>query len=73
VSVPLDAVASDLDAADFDALLVPGGYSLDHLSIEPNVVGSVRRFLATGKLVAAVRHGPQLLIEVDAVRGRTVR
>ena len=69
--VAVDASAEDVDPDDFDALVIPGGYSPDHLRTVPSVVSFVRRFCATGKLVAAVCHGPQLLIEADAVRGRT--
>ncbi len=64
--------AGDIDAADFDALLIPGGYSPDHLRTDADVVRVVRRFSDSDKPVAAICHGPQLLIEADVVRGRTV-
>lgn len=68
----IDATASGLDPGSFEALVIPGGYSPDHLRTEKPVVDFVRRFCESGKLVAAVCHGPQLLIEADAVRGRTL-
>jgi protease I len=67
-----DAAARDIDPHEFDALVIPGGYSPDHLRMNRDVVEVVRAFVQSGKLVAAVCHGPQLLIEADAVRGRRV-
>jgi protease I len=71
-TVPLDAAAAAVDPTSFDLLLIPGGWSPDHLRTDAAVVRLVRDFVATGRPVAAVCHGPQLLIEADAVRGRTV-
>ena len=64
--------ADDCDPASFDAVVIPGGYSPDHLRIDAGVVRFLREFGATGRTIAAVCHGPQLLIEADLVRGRTV-
>lgn len=67
-------VARTLDLArpvDYDALLLPGGVmSPDRLRARPAAVEFVRAFIASGKPVAAICHGPQLLIEADVVRGR---
>jgi protease I len=71
-TVPVDAGAGDLDPKRFDLLLIPGGWSPDHLRTDRDMMTFVRGFTATGRPVAAVCHGPQLLIEADAVRGRTV-
>lgn len=68
--VTTDAAAAELDTEDFDALVIPGGYSPDHLRTEHDVVSFVRRFVESGKPVAAICHGPQLLIEADVIRGR---
>lgn len=68
----VQAKASQLQPEDFDVLVIPGGYSPDHLRLDADVVSFVRRFWNTGKLVAAVCHGPQLLIEADVVRGKTL-
>lgn len=70
--VALDRAARGLDPGDFDAVVIPGGYSPDHLRTDADVVRFVRRFHATGRPVAAVCHGPQLLIEAEVVRGRTL-
>ena len=68
--VKIEGAAGDADAKTFDALVIPGGYSPDHLRIEPDVVEFVRDMVAGKKLIAAVCHGPQLLIEADAVKGK---
>lgn len=57
---------------DYDCLFIPGGYSPDQLRADPRFVAFTRDFVRSGKLVAAVCHGPQLLITADVVRGRTM-
>ncbi len=69
-SVKVAGTASEQDAKDFDALLIPGGYSPDKLRTDPEVVSFVREFYETDKPIAAVCHGPQLLIEAGVVRGK---
>ena len=59
-------------AGDFAAVLVPGGYAPDKMRMRHAVVDLVRDMIAAGKPVAAISHGPQLLISVNALRGRTV-
>jgi protease I len=68
----VEAAAGDRDVGDYDALVMPGGYGPDHLRTDANVVEFVRRFVDSGKPIAAVCHAPQLLIEADAVRGKTL-
>ena len=64
--------AGALEPASFDALVIPGGHSPDKLRMDDDVVSFVKQFVESGKPIAAVCHGPQLLIEAEAVRGRTV-
>jgi protease I len=66
----IDAIPDDVDPSQFDALVIPGGHSPDALRLNQSIVSFVRRFSESGKLVAAICHGPQLLIEADAVAGR---
>jgi protease I len=67
VDVPLDQASIN----DYDALLLPGGVmNPDKLRINQGAVDFVRSFFDAGKPVAAICHGPQLLIEADVVRGR---
>jgi protease I len=66
----VDQGPKDVDPTAFDALVIPGGYSPDHLRIAPAMVAFVRRFAETNKPLAAICHGPQLLIEAELVEGR---
>ncbi len=71
--VPVDIPLGSADAAAFDALLLPGGVmNPDKLRTIPAAVQFVRQFFEAGKPVAAICHGPWLLVEAGAVRGRTV-
>jgi protease I len=71
-----DTVAVDLEVKqvkpeDFDALMLPGGQiNPDILRNNEDAVELVRKFVASGKPVAAICHGPWLLVEADALRGR---
>lgn len=68
--VEVKAAAADCDPRDFEALVIPGGYSPDHLRTERGVVEFVQKMMRSGKLIAAVCHGPQLLIEAEGVDGK---
>jgi protease I len=71
--VPVDASLDEVEAADFDALLLPGGQmNPDVLRLENRVIELIEDFDAAGKPIAAICHGPWLLIEADIVEGRTV-
>ncbi|MEO7410739.1 MAG: type 1 glutamine amidotransferase domain-containing protein [Sphingomicrobium sp.] len=68
-----DLLIDEVDAGDYDALLLPGGVgNPDRLRGEPAAVALVRAFADAGKPVAAICHGPWLLVEADVVRGRKV-
>ena len=69
-SVTIDKAIDDVRPADFDALLLPGGHSPDHLRGDDRFVTFTRDFVSTGKPVFAICHGQQLLISADVVRGR---
>jgi protease I len=67
-----DIRVDEVRAEDFDALLLPGGVrNPDHLRTNKTVVDLVRAFDEQGKPIAAICHGPWLLVEADVVRGRT--
>ena len=55
---------------DFDALLLPGGRSPENLRTVPQAVAFVKHFVNEKKPIAAICHGPQLLISADGVKGR---
>src|SRR3954470_4216597 len=70
-------VTSDLAAgaarmADFDALVIPGGHAPDKMRMRHAMVDLAREAMDAGKPVAAICHGPQLLISANALRGRTL-
>jgi protease I len=68
-------VTKTLDQAkptDYDALVIPGGQiNPDKLRIEPKAVAFVKEFVASGKPVGAICHGPWLLVEADVLKNRT--
>jgi protease I len=72
-SFNVDMKLSDARESEFDALLLPGGaMNPDKLRLEPEAVNFVRRFFEAGKPVAAICHGPWLLIDAGVAKGRTV-
>jgi protease I len=70
--VTVDTTADKVKAEDFDAIIIPGGYAPDRMRRHQSVIDLVRKAYDAGKVVAAVCHGPQLLISADIVRGRRV-
>jgi protease I len=72
-SVEVDCTIDEVDEGDFDALILPGGTkNPDKLRMDRTVVATVAAFADSGKPVAAICHGPWLLVEADLVRGRRV-
>ena len=67
------ATVADASAADYDALVLPGGVANpDKLRMVPEAVEFVRSFAQAGKPIAAICHGPWTLVEADLVRGKTL-
>jgi protease I len=70
-SVPVDLIVTDVKSEDYHALVIPGGQiNPDILRANEDAVKVVRDFVKSGKPVAAICHGPWLLVEADALRGR---
>ena len=66
-----DLTIAEVEPADYDALLLPGGVgNPDQLRMNDRAVDLIRRFAVAGKPVAAICHGPWLLVEADLLRGR---
>lgn len=63
---------ADVKPDDYQALFIPGGYSPDHLRADPRFVAFVKAFDQQHKTVAAVCHGPQILMTAGLVKGRTL-
>jgi protease I len=70
---PVDRVASEVSADDYDALIMPGGtVNADRLRMDAHVRRFVQGFFSAGKPVGAICHAPWTLVEADLVRGRTL-
>jgi protease I len=70
-TVRSEASASKVKIKDFDIVVVPGGYAPDKIRMRHAMVDLVRDALDNGKHVATIDRGAQLLITVNALRGRT--
>ena len=70
-SVPVDKALADADAADYAALVLPGGQiNPDTLRINDDALDFVRAFASAGKPVAAICHAPWLVVEAGLAKGR---
>ncbi len=67
----LNATFASIRAEDYDALVIPGGRAPEYLRLNPDVLKAVRHFFETGKPVAAICHGAQLLTAAGVLKGRT--
>lgn len=70
--VRIDLAVKEASTKDFDALLIPGGYSPDKLRIDEDAVRFVKEFVESGKPVFAICHAPQILITAQVLNGRTI-
>ena len=72
-TIDVDVALADADPARYDALVLPGGtLNADKLRLEPAAVEFVKAFFERHKPVAAICHGPWLLVEADVCRSRTL-
>jgi protease I len=65
-----DISPSEVNVNNYEALIIPGGQAPDRMRINSDLVKIVKDANIKGKIIAAVCHGPQLLIEADIVRGK---
>lgn len=70
--VTADAAAADVRASDFDAIIIPGGYSPDLMRRNPAMVNLVRDAANQGKIVAAICHAGWMLVSAGVLKGRAV-
>lgn len=71
IELPVDEVLDSANFDDYDALMLPGGVlNPDQLRMNKKAVEFAQQFLEAGKPVAAICHGPQLLIETGLIEGR---
>lgn len=69
-SIAPDGTTTETRASDFDAVIIPGGMAPDTMRTNMKTVRFVQDAVEQGKLVAAVCHGPQVLIEGDLLKGK---
>ena len=70
--VTAELAAAAAQAAEFDALVIPGGHAPDRMRLRHAMVGLARDMARAERPVAAICHGPQLLISAGVLRGRTL-
>ncbi len=66
----LNASFADIDPADYDALVIPGGRAPEYLRLNADVIKMVRHFFDAGKPVAAICHGAQILAAAGVIKDR---
>jgi protease I len=71
-TVKADLGAGAARVNDFDAVIIPGGHAPDKMRMRHAMVDFTRDAMEAGKPVAAICHGPQLLISAGSLRGRTL-
>ncbi|MDB5310015.1 MAG: ThiJ/PfpI family protein [Gemmataceae bacterium] len=67
----LTATFAEVNPQDYDALVIPGGRAPEYLRLNPDLLKAVRHFFETNKPVAAICHGPQILVAAGVLKGRT--
>jgi protease I len=70
--VSVDTSAERVAAADYDGVVIPGGYAPDHMRRYPAMVNLVKEFSESGKLVAAICHAGWMLVSANILGGRRV-
>lgn len=65
-----DASAGEVDASEFDAVIVPGGFAPDHMRLSQPMIDLVRDVYEAGKLTASICHGGWMLVSAGALKGR---
>lgn len=71
IELPVDVNLAKANSDDYDALVIPGGViNPDKMRVQKEYIAFASEFLETGKPVAAICHGPQLLIETGMIKGR---
>lgn len=71
-SYVVDKAISEVQAGDYDAVVIPGGSSPENLRLDSGILTFVKEADKAGKPIASICHGPQILISADLLKGRTV-
>lgn len=71
ITLPVDVALADADISNYDGLMIPGGViNPDHMRNQTEYVQFAKSFMDSGKPVASICHGPQLLIETGLLKGK---
>ncbi len=70
--VKIDRKVSDVSGNDFDALLIPGGYSPDHLRADKDAIRFTQEMMEARKPIFSICHAPQLLISAELIYGKKI-
>jgi protease I len=70
VPMKSDLSPEEVKIEDYDALIIPGGRAPDRMRMNKGLVKIVKDAYNKGKVIAAVCHSPQMLIEADLLRGK---
>jgi protease I len=70
--ITADMAAGSVREGDVDAVVIPGGYAPDKMRLRHAMVDLVRDCMAAGKPVAAICHGPSVLINANVLKGKTL-
>jgi protease I len=70
IEVPTELTIKELNADNYDAVIIPGGWAPDRLRVYREVLDFVSKMNRQGKLIAAICHGPHVLISAGVVKGR---
>jgi protease I len=67
-----DKAIGEVQPDQFDAVVIPGGSSPEHIRLDAGMKSFVKGMMSANKTIAAICHGPQLLISADLLKGRTI-
>ena len=68
-TIKIESEVSNLNPSDYDILVIPGGKAPDKIRKDKSIISFVKEFYQTGKKIAAICHGPQLLVTADIIEG----
>jgi protease I len=71
-NLTVDISIDNVNADDFDVVIIPGGDSPDNMRLNQSILDFIRHVFTERKTIAAICHGPQLLISADILKGRRV-
>lgn len=72
VTLSIEKSIGDVSVDEFDALVIPGGHSPGNLRENEDVINFVRNYMQSEKPIAAICHGPQVLVTADVISGKTL-